>query len=167
MLVAIGPPPNIPQQAAGPVPAFPPLQGSLPPLMAPTRPGRCATIDPSAPQPLSFSELRHGRPAVGVVSPRSARRQRGEPTPAPFSPADMHCRMLRCPIGRYRTPLRRLGSSGSNADHESPPVTPALQLQRLPPVNLFAPPPREPPRRLVPQPGLPQPPIPFYPQTGY
>jgi hypothetical protein len=105
---------------------------------------RFSNLPPEEPQPLYYNQLRFGRPAVDVVSPRSQRAQQGmpeleQPTPAPS--------------------VAPVGQSGPSTSFE-PPFDP--RIQRLPPAQLFST-----PRRSSAAPaGMPQPPIP-YPRTGY
>jgi hypothetical protein len=121
------------------------------PAAAPRTPGQnYAASSPEAPQPLYYNELRLGRPAVNVVSPRAQRLQHGlpaveQPTLAPSVAA------------------QNSASAGPTnpATIFEPPFDP--RIQRLPPAQLFTT-----PRRSAPPPaGMPQQPIPVYPHTGY
>ncbi len=98
-----------------------------------------------APQPLYYNQLRFGRPAVGVVSPRAQRVRHGlPPTEQPTVAPDIAPRDPTSPIANYE-----------------PPFDP--RIQRLPPAQLFST-----PRRPTSSPAsMPQQPIPIYPHTGY
>jgi len=141
-----------PANAASGVPGAavaPQFSGQSPFAGAPANvPGQpyAAAMPAEAPQPLYYNQLRFGRPAVGVISPRSQRVQQGlpaveqQPTVAPnVAPRDPTS-----PIATFE-----------------PPFNP--RIQRLPPAQLFA----TPRRPSSPTANMPQQPIPIYPHTGY
>lgn len=108
------------------------------------------------PEPLTFQELKEGRPAVEVVSPRAASGASSTVPPRPDSAA------VDSP-----TPSRtqtQVATSGP-ADPWRPAITssnPYLPIRRLPPVDASATPQTSPARNG----NLPQRPIPVYPDTG-
>jgi hypothetical protein len=106
---------------------------------------RISNMPAEEPQPLYYNQLRFGRPAVNVVSPRAQRAQQGIPEVGQPTPA---------------ADVAPVGATGPSTAFE-PPYDP--RIQRLPPAQLFTA-----PRRPTSAPAnMPQPPIPIYPHTGY
>lgn len=97
---------------------------------------------PKGPEPLYFNELKFGRPAVQVVSPRAKRE--GSPQAPPEAPRP------------------NVAATPDAQPTIAPQPVADPRVQRLPPINVFAPPARRPARAPV----LPQRPIPAYPQTA-
>jgi protein MpaA len=151
VMQATGPqPPGMAASAMRPLSAgpFPQIFASAQPAQ---QPGMYPPASPTGPQPLSFSELKFGRPAVRVVSPRTARLMSGQPAYEPGVPT-----LAPVPTA---SPSALASQDPPAAGSAGAPLGP--RIRRLPPVDMFQ---RQ--RRVSLPPAMPQDPIPVYPDTG-